>query len=441
MRIKLIVLSVVFIALCCNIIAAERLGMFVDVKRYWDDKGNTKYVIDYQVPYKNMMFLTRGTGYFAELKVTLSIANADSVIYTKEFTNNIGVSRKYDVTSSGKSYLDRISLTLAKPGFKLAIKFEDLNAVKTYEWSYLTEQLTDTDIISDLELVSNVSPDTSSFSQKFQRDGSIHLSEPSGIIAKEMSDSVFFYFEVYGKTDEKTKLIFTIKKDDIPTLIKSYSISELESFPRILLPIKVTNMELGKYTASVNLSDQSALSKSCEFIITEQAEKLYFIFTDIDEEYLLIRTLTSAKSQSNWKTMSKDAKRRYISNFWVNMAAVRNQSVETVLDVYKDRIDYCNARYSHFEKGWKTDMGRIYLRNGAPSDIDYDTSTDDTKFVRKDFQIWKYSGSFKAVYVFVDIPMNGNFKLIYADNDEQESTNPNWRKYLGSDFDESRLEN
>jgi len=139
--------------------------------------------------------------------------------------------------------------------------------------------------------------------------------------------------------------------------------------------------------------------------------------------------------------MSKEAKRRYITNFWTEMAATRNQSIEAVLKTYNDRLNYCNARFSHFEKGWKSDMGRIYLRNGPPSDIETDTSSDETRFVRKDYQIWKYYGAFKAVYVFVDIPMNGNYKLIYSKNDEQESTFPDWRKYLGTDFDESRLEN
>lgn len=441
MKTKYILLLILLLNLCFSVVAADRLGMFVDVKRYLDNDNNTKFVIDYQVPYKNLMFSPRSNGYFAELKVTIAIANEDSVIYTKEFTNNIGVSRKYDVTSSGKSYLDRITLTLAKSGFRLAIIFEDINALKMYEWNYLTEQLRDTDVISDLELVTSVSPDTNSFSQKYLRDGNIHLSEPSGIVAKELKDSVFFYFEVYGKREDNTNLVLTLKKDDIVTLIQTYPISELKTYPNLLIPVNITNMELGKYTASVSLSDQSLSAKSYEFIITEQAEKLYFIFTDAEEEYLLIRSLTPVMSKSAWKSMSNEAKRRYISNFWVNLAAVRNQAVEVILDMYKDRIDYCNARFSHFEKGWKTDMGRIYIRNGAPSDIEYDTSSDDTKFVRKDFQIWKYSGSFKAVYVFVDIPMNGNFKLIYADNDEQESTNPGWRKYLGTDFDEARLEN
>ena len=90
-------------------------------------------------------------------------------------------------------------------------------------------------------------------------------------------------------------------------------------------------------------------------------------------------------------------------------------------------------------------MGRIYIRNGSPSDIEGDveslTSSDETRYVRKDYQIWKYSGLNKGVYLFVDNQFSGNFKLVYVSNDERESTFPDWRKYLGNDFDETRLEN
>jgi GWxTD domain-containing protein len=139
--------------------------------------------------------------------------------------------------------------------------------------------------------------------------------------------------------------------------------------------------------------------------------------------------------------MTKEAKRRYISSFWSAMAAQLNQPTEDIIQSYKQRVDYTNAKYSHFEKGWKSDMGRIYIRNGPPSDVEEDTTSDEKRFVPKDYQIWKYSGRVNAVYIFVDIPMNGNFKLVYARNDEQESTLPNWRRYLGTDFDESSLEN
>jgi hypothetical protein len=121
-----------------NLYASEQLRMFIDAKRYMDNTANTRYVIDYQVPYKNLQFLTRNKGYYAELQVALSIANADSVIFAKEFINDVGVSKKYDLTSESKSYLDRISLTLSKPGYKIKIVFSDLNSDKTYIWEYIT---------------------------------------------------------------------------------------------------------------------------------------------------------------------------------------------------------------------------------------------------------------------------------------------------------------
>ncbi|MCK9309454.1 MAG: GWxTD domain-containing protein, partial [Candidatus Cloacimonetes bacterium] len=105
------------------------------------------------------------------------------------------------------------------------------------------------------------------------------------------------------------------------------------------------------------------------------------------------------------------------------------------------RIDFANRRYGSSLAGWKSDMGRVYIRNGAPDDIERDTSSDQARFVRKDYQIWKYYTNQQPVYVFVDTQMSGKYKLIYADSDDLENSDPDWMRYLGTDFDESRLDN
>lgn len=442
MKTKSLFLLSLALIIYTNLAASERLGMFIDVKRYFDEAKNTTYVIDYQVPYKNMMFLQRDNSYFAELKVVISIANADSVIVTKEFINNIGVTRKYDVTSSNKSYLDRITLTLAMPGFSLQVDFEDLNADKSYSWSYFNEQLNPSDKLSDIELLTTVSSDTLSFSQKFRRNNMIHIPDASRLISKELHDSIYFYCEAYEIEDESARAVMTIKKEDTTYQIVSLKLEKSDAGQPLLFPINISNLESGRCSATIDLYDpEKVFSRETVYFITEQTETLYFLFTDAEDEYQLLRYFVNVVSSTNWRTMSKEAKRRYISNVWASVAAQLNQTVEDVLKTYKQRVDYANARFSHFERGWKSDMGRVYIRNGPPSDIDEDTTSDETRFVRKDFQIWKYTGRNRAVYVFVDIPMNGNYKLVYASNDEQESTYPNWRRYLGTDFDENRLDN
>ena len=98
-------------------------------------------------------------------------------------------------------------------------------------------------------------------------------------------------------------------------------------------------------------------------------------------------------------------------------------NTQTMLDQISERVDYANYYYSHFERGWTSDMGRIHIRRGKPDDIEVGTSSDEARFVRKDYQIWKYQGRQKAVYLFTDIQMNGNYRLIYVEGDQRESSN------------------
>jgi GWxTD domain-containing protein len=441
MKIKITILGMFWLLICLDILAVEQLGIFVDVKRYLDGKLNTKYVIDYQVPYKNLTFLARGRVFFAELNVNYTILKADSVVINDEFTQNIGVTKKNDITTE-KSFLDRISLTLAKPGYNLYIKFRDLNSTKSYDWIYETKPLDPECKLSDLELIDHVVADTTILSQKFKRNGASWLPAVSAIVSKGLIDSMYFFCEQYDIDHEYNIATLNIEIGSTIVLISSLSLPLNSSSNQLVFPVNTTGFEAGKYVASVELKGIDKIYKRyLEFFVKENTLPVYFALSDVDDEFQLMRYIAPIKSFVNWKSMSKEAKIGYISNFWISIAESQNQPVETVIANFKKRIDFCNARFSHFEKGWKSDMGRIYIRNGAPDDIDTDASTDDIKFIRKDIQIWKYSGNSHAVYMFVDIPMNGNYKLVYASNDEQESSNPNWRKYLGSDFDESRLEN
>lgn len=440
-RKAILILAVI---LSCQAIMAEQLGMFIEVKRYLNSNRDTKYVIDYQVPYKNLMFRTRENAYYAELKVNIEIAFPDSENYipVREFTNNIGVTRKYDVTDSQKSFLDRISLTPPQEGFKLKIRFEDINGQKEFLWTYVTKSIKSDDALSDPELIQSILPDTTLYSQKFVRGKKSFLPAVSGIINNNYEDSVFVYCEFYNSREQDAKATLTVYKDSLAVLIRNIQREELPYNGNLLFPINISNLESGKYEVKVEVKSKGVSeSKTLVFFITEQAETRYFIFTNPEEEHQFIRRLTPGRAANNWDSMSQQAKKRFISNYWQTLATSSNMNIETVLELYRKRIDHANKHYSHFEKGWNTDMGRIYIRNGTPDEVEKDTSSDETRFVRKDYQIWKYSKYSHPVYIFVDISMNGNYKLVYAENDEQESTSPDWKRYLGSDFDESKLDN
>ncbi|MDZ4182372.1 MAG: GWxTD domain-containing protein, partial [Candidatus Cloacimonadaceae bacterium] len=143
----------------------------------------------------------------------------------------------------------------------------------------------------------------------------------------------------------------------------------------------------------------------------------------------------------DWKNLDNNTKRRYVTQMWKNLARSVNLNAKDLIETVRERVEFADRSFGHFKPGRTTDMGRIYIRNGKPDEIEKDTTSDETRYVRKDYQIWKYRGRTNAVYVFIDIQMSGNYQLIYVKNDENESSNPDYLRYLGEDFDTSKLSN
>jgi len=164
------------------------------------------------------------------------------------------------------------------------------------------------------------------------------------------------------------------------------------------------------------------------------------IYGNLKEEYKLVSYFLSPNQRRYYKKLDKDSKRDYISAFWKaqdpNPTTEENEFVNKLIA----RIEYCDKHYSHFKDGWKTDMGRIIIKYGKPFEIlKLDTGTD-TKFTQKDYQIWKYRITDFRTYIFIDLQQHGDYRLIYSDGDEKESSWADWQSHLGSDFDESLLQ-
>jgi DUF971 family protein len=69
------------------------------------------------------------------------------------------------------------------------------------------------------------------------------------------------------------------------------------------------------------------------------------------------------------------------------------------------------------------------LRSGDPLNIEKKVTAAGAKFFDRNYQVWQYPGDVR--YVFIDIEMNGNYKLIYALHDPRESSLSDWQAYLG----------
>lgn len=100
-----------------------------------------------------------------------------------------------------------------------------------------------------------------------------------------------------------------------------------------------------------------------------------FVFALSDEQLDdNIKTLTPIASEAAKKfikrdleTASRETKLYFLYNFWKSEDAVMP---ERAWQEYRSRLDYVNKKYTtHIKKGYETDMGRVYLVYGPPSDV------------------------------------------------------------------------
>ena len=253
------------------------------------------------------------------------------------------------------------------------------------------------------------------------------------------------YFEVYSTEEQRAEsslLVLTVEKDSLIMFDQYIDFIPLRSQEGISLKIPLQELSVGKYVGSLDLQlGEKNEHREFEFFVTEPKASLFYLFTNPDDDLRLLRYFVGYSEPAQWKSYDEQTKRRFVSQLWKDWSQSGTMSTQAAIDIVRERVDYSNQYFSFFDQGWTTDMGRIHIRNGKPDEIEKGTSSDDTRYVRKDYQIWKYSSRNKPVYLFVDIQMNGNYRLIYVDNDDRESSNPDFLRYLGSDFDTSLLNN
>lgn len=441
---KILVLILASLALT-GLHAANNLNMFINHHRFLDKDRNTILLVDYQIPYRSLVFLAQNSGYFAELKVQVNISTPDSLVLSQDVSDYVGISNKADAGNSQKSYLNRLSFIMPEQPGKIEFSALDINSQRSFSWEFTVEPLPKNALISDVELNSEVRPDSLNTMPKFLRNNVLYRSEPSILLNRNTTDFAYLYLESYNRTDinNGNNLInLYLEKDSLVVMDEYIDFLPKKADESINLKIPLADLKPGLYSGTLLLqAGESSEERGFEFVLYEEKEDFISLFANMDEEYELMRYFVGNKLPSDWKNMSPDKKKRHVTQFWKNMAFSTGKSVPEVLSMVQERIDYANRVFGHLKAGWTSDMGRIYIRNGAPDEIDRDTSSDESRFVRKDYQIWKYSKGNKPVYLFIDIQMNGNSRLIYVDADDLEASNPDWLRYVGSDFDESRLNN
>jgi GWxTD domain-containing protein len=144
----------------------------------------------------------------------------------------------------------------------------------------------------------------------------------------------------------------------------------------------------------------------------------------------LVLIANSGELSKYSRDLSLRAKRRFMTEFWQRRDPTPDTPVNETRQAFYDAITYVDKQYGEGGRasvaGWRTDRGRIYVRNGA-----FDESLDRPQEGRSPpYQVWRYRRGKDRYYIFADRSNGlGNYQLIYT-NDLKENSLPNWQEIL-----------
>jgi GWxTD domain-containing protein len=202
-------------------------------------------------------------------------------------------------------------------------------------------------------------------------------------------------------------------------------------------------LEDGFYKLVVSVTDNTTGIKQARedfFSIKTKVHKYPRLFTNWEDDFQILRYFLQPSEYKHFQNLSKVSQKNYVERFWNSQDPNPTTKENEFLQLIRERVNYVNRNYSHFEDGWKTDVGRIYIKNGKPHTIEKGTTGVLTAYASRDYEIWKYRGQLNRTYLFLDLQSTGKFRLIYSEGDDDENTLPQWESYMGEDFDTADLQ-
>jgi GWxTD domain-containing protein len=134
---------------------------------------------------------------------------------------------------------------------------------------------------------------------------------------------------------------------------------------------------------------------------------------------------------SKWsKDLSLRAKRRFMTQFWRRRDPTPETPVNETRVLFYEAVAYADRTFGEKGRaagpGWKTDRGRVYVKNGSP-----DEQLDRIQAGRSvPYQVWRYRRGRDRYYVFADRSNGvGIYQLVHS-NDVRETGVPNWREIM-----------
>jgi GWxTD domain-containing protein len=375
---------------------------------YLDFKSNepnkTRVDVFIQVPYDEIQFIKSGNNFIANYVVTVSIFDKDKEKLIAEKTWNEKVeTQDFDLTTSHHNFnLSLRSFDLLPGEYLFRSAYEDKDSRKTYskEDHVKVRNIDTSSSISDIMIIE----------KKTIENGNNKILPNISKVISSRKGGLPIFFEIYSDTSLVFQIEYDINDNHDNTIISDKTMKQLnKGVNQIFYTVPDSTLSMGDYKIQVmltNVEDKQIATSTQSFIsrwvgfpstvkdLDEAVEQLVYIASPEDIDYI-----DDAKN--------KDERIKRYLEFWKKKDPVPSTEENEVFNEYYRRVAFADANFSHYEKGWKTDRGMVYIILGSPNNVDRHPFEYDSK----PYEVWEYY-QLNQSFVFVDETGFGDYRLV-----------------------------
>jgi len=446
---------------------AGRLGFTVDAAAFPDSAGGQVLEVYVRIPPATLAGLARDTTGSGRLRVTARLRGAYGGGQTQERSEDFDLEAAESARGFGK--VAALRLPSAPGRHRLAVRVEDLlyrrripigrppNSARI-EGEVVTPGAEGGRALSDVEFV--WSEETGTARTGFARGGHTLLPDPE---------------RLYGLFQDEMRIAFVARGAEGPGRPWHWKARVLDAAGQQVAVrestgaagawllggaiVSLAGRPAGRYEVEVQAwqeGDASPLRRSAPFSVAWQASSWLRNPRDVEDD---VHFLLDADTEEAFGSLSPGEQERFLDDFWLKRDPTPGTEANEARATFLSRVRYANEHWSHpgLGKGMFSDMGRVYIRYGEPSEtitqviptgdetvdlmisqlsVNEDRAIGDVNMKgpggdTRPFELWTYTGPIglppdadpaaagrlrqkRLVFLFVDDSGTGNFRLRYS---------------------------
>lgn len=417
-----------------------------------ENGGQTRVRVLIQVPMSIMEPGARGVSYQVAVKVA---DQAGITLHTDSWRTRIAG----DPRIPGAYGIEMLDFAVAPGNYTVAVDVTDSVSAKTLSSTLPVEAYRGRPEASDLTLASAMR--TAGAGDTVPRPGEVRkgstLYNPVAVLrlAPDTGRTEAYYvLEAYNEGTEESGTMSVEVLDGAGkvmfqtpgTLIKVAASGgmlkgrlDLEGLPpgdyslRVMLKLGTRSVERDAPLSMAEL--EATLKRSVARMNSERvSDEGYFKYMTtegLDSAFAPLYYIATPAELKVWnKSLSDDAKKRYLTEFWQSRDPTKGTELDEARDQFYAAIALANTQYKERNvPGWKTDRGRIFAKNGAAPAVWRRAQIQRAP----PFEVWNYQDQGQGKwYIFADRTGVGNWRLLVS-SDLKEPKQPDWRDILTED--------